>query len=128
MNGIPENLGIQDWEFRVVVGRTRIDYDMDKEYRNRQKHGYSLESAVALLESILLPMDAPPHITSSGFMVEGEVRHMHLGVDDCGKVVLIVTTMRDDETVRIISFRRASAQEREQFAAVTGVREIENEG
>lgn len=53
---------------------------------------------------------------------------MHLGVDDCGKVVLIVTTMRDDETVRIISFRRASAQEREQFAAVTGVREIENEG
>ena len=123
MNQVPENLGIPDWEFRVVVGRTRIDYDIDKEYLNREKHGYSLESAVAFLESILLPIGGPPHMTSDGFMEEGEVRHMHMAVDDCGKVVLMVTTMRQDETVRIISYRRASPQEREQFAATTGFRE-----
>ncbi|MEG2802635.1 BrnT family toxin [Stenotrophomonas sp.] len=120
MNQIPENMGLPNWEFRVVVGRTRIDYDTDKEYGNREKHGYSLESAVTLLESTLLPIGAPPFITSDGFMEAGEVRHMHMAVDDCGKVVLMVTTMRRDETVRVISFRRASAQEREQFHSITG--------
>ncbi|WP_407353499.1 BrnT family toxin [Luteimonas sp. R10] len=124
MNQIPENLGIPDWEFCVVVGRTRIDYDTGKEYANREKHGYSLESAVTLLETMLLPIGAPPCMTSDGFMEAGEVRHMHMAVDDCGKVVLMVTTMRQDGTVRVISFRRASAQEREQFYSITGFREV----
>ena len=35
----------------------------------------------------------------------------------------MVTTMRADETVRIISFRRASDVEREQFYQHTGFRE-----
>lgn len=113
-------MALPEWEFRVVVGRTRIDYDAGKEYANREKHGYSLESAVALLESMLLPFGAPPFMTSDGFIEAGEVRHMHMAVDDCGKVVLMVTTMRQDETVRVISFRRASAQEREQFHSSTG--------
>ena len=123
VNQIPENMGLPNWEFRVVVGRTRIDYDTGKEHANREKHGYSLESAVTLLESTLLPFGAPPFMTSEGFMEAGEVRHMHMAVDDCGKVVLMVTTMRQDETVRVISFRRASAQEREQFHSITGFRE-----
>lgn len=120
MNMIPETLGIPDWEFRVVVGRTRVDYDLDKEYANREKHGYSLYSAVALLESTLLPLGGPPSMTSDGFMEQGEVRHMHMTVDDCGKVVLMVTTMRHEEIVRVISYRRASEQERDQFFATTG--------
>lgn len=89
-------------------------------YANREKHGYSLESAATLLESMLLPIGAPPLMTSDGFTEAGDVRHMHMAADDCGKVVLIVTTMRKDETVRVISFRRASAQEREQFHSITG--------
>lgn len=123
MNEIPLRLGIPDWEFRVVIGRTRVDYDIDKEYANREKHGYSLDSAVSLLESIILHVDGPPHITSEGFMEAGEVRHMHMAVDDCGKVVLIVTTMRPEETVRVISYRRASEPERKQFFAFTTFRE-----
>jgi len=123
MSEIPERLGIPDWEFRVVIGRTRVDYDTEKEYANREKHGYSLESAVSLLESIVSPFSGPPHITSEGFLEAGEVRHMHMAVDDCGRVVLLVTTMRPEETVRAISFRRASETEREQFFAATGFRE-----
>jgi len=69
---------------------------------------------------MLLPIGAPPLMTSDGFTEAGDVRHMHMAADDCGKVVLIVTTMRKDETVRVISFRRASAQEREQFHSITG--------
>lgn len=123
MSMIPDMLGIPDWEFRVVFGRTRVDYDLDKEYANREKHGYSLYSAVALLESTILPLSGPPRMTSDGFMEQDEVRHMHMTVDDCGKVVLMVTTMRQDEIVRVISYRRANEQEREQFFATTGFRE-----
>ena len=46
---------------------------------------------------------------------------MHMGLDDSGHVVLFVTTMRDDETVRIISFRRATETERETFFRHTGM-------
>lgn len=128
MREISEQLGVADWEFRVVFGRTRVDYDIDKEYVNREKHRYSLESAVSLMESIILPMGGPPRITSDGFLEAGEVRHMHMTVDDCGKVVLMVTTMRPEETIRVISYRRASEEEREQFFSSTGFRESGDEG
>ena len=128
MNDIPDNLGVPDWEFRVVFGRTCIDYDVNKDLSNREKHGYSLEDAVPLLERMLLPIGAPPPcMTSSGFLEGKEVRHMHMGADNLGRVVLIVTTMRPEETVRVISFRRASHQEREQFNQVTGFREATDE-
>ena len=45
---------------------------------------------------------------------------MHMSVDDNGKVVFMVTTMRPNETVRVISFRRASDQERAKFQVLTG--------
>lgn len=124
MDDIPRKMGIPDWEFRVVIGTTKIDYDLDKEYSNRKKHGYSLESAVSLLERMVFPFgESLPSMTSNCFMQGGEVRHMHMSVDDCGKVVLMVTTMCADETVRIMSFRRASEEEREQFYQNTRFRE-----
>lgn len=125
MNKITDKLGIPDWEFRVVIGRTRIDYDMNKEQANRMKHGYSLESAVEQLEKLLLPLGSPrPFMTSDGFEENGEVRHMHVGVDDSGYVVLIVTTMRPNETVRVISYRRANQKEKDAFFDYTGYREL----
>lgn len=124
MGDIPTQMGIPDWEFRVVIGRTKIDYDPSKEKLNREKHGYSLESAVQQFERMFFPVGAPaPMMTSDGFWEGGEVRHMHMGVDDSEKVILMVTTMRADEQVRIISFRRASAEERENFLKHTGYRE-----
>jgi len=118
---IPAKLGIPTHEFRVVFGRTKIDYDIDKEYINREQHGYSLESAVHLLERFVLPLgNQPSHAVSDAFMHNGEVRHMHLSVDDCCDVVLMVTTMRPDETVRVISFRRASDGEASTFRELTG--------
>ncbi|CAN5891197.1 hypothetical protein BH20PSE1_BH20PSE1_05940 [soil metagenome] len=103
---IPRKMRIPEWEFRVVFGRTKIEYDQDKEYSNREKHTYSLESTVSLLKRIVFPFgETVPHVTSDGFLEEGEVRHMHMSVDDCGKVVLMVTTMRPDESIRVISFR-----------------------
>jgi len=123
---IPEKMGIPNYEFRLVFGGTTVDYDLDKEDTNRKKHGYSLLSAVHLLERLLLQIEsAIPYAVSDAFIEKGkdgreEVRHMHMSVDDSGKVVLMVTTMRPNETVRVISFRRASEQERMKFKELTG--------
>ena len=59
-------------------------------------------------------------MVSDALEENGEVRHMHMSVDDCGDVVLMVTTIRHDETVSVISFRRASDKERKLFGASTG--------
>ena len=104
----------------VIIGRTRIEYDETKEMVNRKKHGYSLESAVHYFEQLLLPVPHPPFMTSDAFIENSEVRHMHIGLDDSGNVVIFVTTMRDEETVRIISFRRAREAECKTFYEHTG--------
>ncbi len=114
-------LGIPEHEFRLVLGRTKIDYDPNKNTRNIEKHTYSLEYAVRLLERLLLPIGVPrPYARCDSFMENGEVRHQHMFVDDNGHVVLMVTTMRDDETVRVISLRPAHEDERARFQELTG--------
>lgn len=118
-------LGIAEHEFRLVFGRTKIDYDKDKDNENRRKHKYSLESAVWLLERMLLPVGVfRPHVVSDSFFFEledrNEVRHMHMCVDDGGNIVFMVTTMREDETVRVISLRPAHQHERARFCELTG--------
>ena len=77
-----------------------------------------------LLERVLLPVgNSPRHVVSDAFVENGEVRHMHMTVDDDGMVVLMVTTMREDETVRVISFRRASEAQRDEYKMLTGYAE-----
>jgi uncharacterized DUF497 family protein len=118
---VPEKLGIPEYEFRLVFGSTRIEYDENKEMANRANHGYSLESAVHYFEKLLLPTEpSGPFMTSDSFIDNGEVRQMHMGLDDSENVVLFVTTMRDAETVRIISFRRARDSECQTFFENTG--------
>ena len=118
---VPIVMGIPEHEFRLVFGGTTINFDPNKEGGNRKKHKYSLESAVFLLKNLVSPFgQARPHIITDSFLENGEVRHMHLSVDDSSHVVLMVTTMRPNEFVRVISFRRANIDERELFAKHTG--------
>jgi len=115
------NLGVSNYDFRLVFGRTKIEFDPKKDADNRRKHKYLLESAVYLLEGLLFPVgEKKPYLVSDSFIENGEVRHMHLSVDDSGTVVLMVTTMRSDEAVRVISFRRASEHECSIFQKMTG--------
>ena len=104
-----------DTDFRIVIGRTRIEYDLSKEESNRKKHGYSLESAVHFLERLVLPIPSPLFMTTDSFFEKDEIRHNHMTLDDDGNVVFFVTTMRPNETVRVISFRKASDSERELY-------------
>lgn len=115
------SLDIPDHEFRLVFGRTKIEYDPDKDDANRKKHNYELESAVWLLEQVLLPIGQNrPYLVSDSFVHKDEIRQMHMCVDDGGQLVFFVTSMRDDETVRVISMRRAHADERVIFQEKTG--------
>lgn len=98
-------------------------YDPKKEQINREKHGYSLESGVQQLERMIFRIGHPPPcVTSNSYLEQGEVRHQHMGVDDGAHIAFMVTTMRPNETVRLISFRRASPAERECFRSMTGYR------
>ena len=77
-----------------------------------------------MLKNLVSPVgQARPHLISDSFLEMGEVRHMHLSVDDNSHVVLMVTTMRPNEFVRVISFRRAKTNEHELFARHTGYQE-----
>lgn len=109
-------------DFRLVIGGSAIDYDPNKEDENRAKHKYSLASAIDIFEKLLLPLPSTPICTRDA-STQSERRHEHLAVDSDGKVVFIVTTMRRDETIRVISLRRASQEERELFAQGTGYAE-----
>ena len=108
-------------DFRLIIGSTQVDYDRTKEEINRKTHGYSLESAVHFFERLLLSQPTP--FLHREAATHSERRHEHMTVDDSGKVVFLVTTMRPDETVRVVSLRRASSEEREEFAVHTGFRE-----
>lgn len=110
-------------DFRLVIGSTQIDYDQNKEDANRKKHGYSLESAVHFFTRLLLPVRQPPFITRDASTAR-ERRHEHMTVDDQGKVVFLVTTMRSDETVRVISLRHAHPDERDTFMSLTDFTEV----
>ncbi len=112
-------LGILEYEFRLIIGRTKVDYDIVKDDANRAKHKYSLESAVHFLQRRLLPIPQPPYMVSDAFQENNEVRHMHMTLGDEGEIVFFVTTMREDETVRVISLRKANSKEAQIFAEQT---------
>lgn len=117
----PKKLGIPEHEFRLIPGRTKIEYDENKEDINRQKHGYSLESAVHYFELLLLPLKPIPFMTSDSFIENNEVRHMHMGIDDCGDVVLFVTTMRNNETVLYL-FEGQESPKVKHFSTTRGIK------
>ena len=99
-------------DFRIIPDRTQIDFDPDKEEANRKCHKYSLTCAVDILEASALFQQA--FITIDRIMQDGEVRHIHLA-EYQNRIVQFVTTMRENETIRVISMRDAHKKEREIF-------------
>lgn len=68
---------IDDREFRLIIGRTQIDYDPDKEAVNRRKHGYSLSCTQDVFSDILIH-HIPWVFRHSPTDAHGELRHQHL--------------------------------------------------
>ncbi len=118
---IPKKLNIQDSDFRLVIGSTGIDYDPNKNEINISNHGYSFDEAIAIFEQMLLPISSPPpFMVKDSIEVKGELRSNIITIDKQGKVIIIALTMRQNETVRIISMRQASKKERNLFTKLVG--------
>jgi uncharacterized protein len=86
-----------------------IEFDPVKARANLQKHKVSFAHAEqALRDPMALTMEDPDS--------EGEQRFITLGIDALGRVLVLVHTPRGDKT-RLISARKASRGESEQYGA-----------
>ncbi len=81
-------------------------WDEAKNASNRIKHGLSFENAVRVF-------DDPFHLTQKDQVVDGEMRWLTLGLVEGVAVLFVAHTIEEDATtIRIISARKATKQER----------------
>lgn len=85
-----------------------IEGDREKAESNLKKHGVSFhEGASVLLDPLALVREDPDS--------EGEQRLAALGMSNAGRLLVVIYTMRDD-TIRIISARKATKTEGKYYA------------
>ena len=84
-----------------------ITWDPEKAAGNYHKHRIRFSDA----ESVLFD---PYALTSEDISSEGEQRHVSVGMDSSGRILVVVFTYRDDG-IRLISVRRATKMERRHY-------------
>ena len=94
--------------------RTRFVWDPAKAESNHRKHGIRFEDAVRVFSD-------PLHLTVQDRVEGGEYRWQTTGQVGGAIVLLVAHTVTEDgpepvETIRIISARRATPQERKRYA------------
>ena len=86
-----------------------FDFDPAKARSNIRKHGVSFAHAEqALRDGLAVTVEDPDAV--------GEQRFVTLGMDALGRVLVVVHTQREERT-RMISARKASRSESEQYHA-----------
>ena len=86
-----------------------IEFDPVKARTNLRKHGVSFAHAEqALLDPMAFTIEDPDS--------RGEQRFVTLGMDSLGRVLVVIHTQRDERT-RLISARKASRGEADQYHA-----------
>lgn len=81
----------------------RFEWDPEKARTNRIKHGIEFAGAIEVLFD-------PFGLTSTGDH-EGEFRHVPMGCDAFGRLLVVIYVL-DREHVRVISARRVTRRER----------------
>jgi uncharacterized DUF497 family protein len=84
-----------------------VTWDPNKAKTNRNKHGISFSDAEAVLFD-------PNAISYEDEDAKGEQRHLSIGLDSLGRVLVVVYTYRADN-IRLISARRATRKERQNY-------------
>lgn len=83
-----------------------FSWDENKSETNLIKHGLSFETAKLVFED-------PFHLSRIERVVEGEVRWQTIGMVEHVLLILVAHTVSEDEdSIRLISARRASKKER----------------
>lgn len=86
-----------------------FEFDPAKAVLNLKRHGVSFAHA----EQALRDLSA---VTIEDPGARGEQRHISLGMDALGRILVVVHTRREERT-RVISARKASPGEAEQYHA-----------
>ena len=89
-----------------------FEWDEAKAESNRRKHGVSFDLAIQVF-------DDPNVIAEQDRIVDGEARWRSIGMAAGVAVLVVGHTVRgqgEDEIVRIITARKATRKEREQYA------------
>ncbi|MFQ5478695.1 MAG: BrnT family toxin [Candidatus Binatia bacterium] len=92
----------------------RIDWDKEKERRNQAKHGVSFQEVASLFTSgadYLEIFDEDNSVSEDRFKCIGPIVR---------GIVVVITAEPDEETLRIISARRATRRECELYARYVG--------
>lgn len=83
-----------------------FEWDPDKAHSNLEKHGISFADAVEVLSD--------PYAITIEDQTSEEQRHITIGLDAIGRILVVVYTWRGD-SIRIISARKTTARERAQY-------------
>jgi uncharacterized protein len=87
----------------------QVEFDPRKASANLKKHGVSLdEAAGSLLDPFALVREDED--------AEGEVRFVLVGMSRENRLLTVCYTLREEETIRLISARRATRREERQYA------------
>ncbi|MCX5891335.1 MAG: BrnT family toxin [Deltaproteobacteria bacterium] len=84
-----------------------FEWDPAKAQENIRVHGIDFADAVGVFDNPYLQWDDPD--------AEGEQRFLALGMDDFGRILVVVYTYREDKT-RLISARKATKKEGKEYA------------
>jgi len=87
----------------------QIEFDPRKAATNLKKHAVALGEAVG---SLLDPLA----LVREDKAAEGEARFVLVGMSREGRLLTVCYTLRDEETIRLISARKATAREERQYA------------
>jgi uncharacterized protein len=100
--------GVASVHDRAYVSLMRYEWNEAKARTNLKKHQVRFADAVAVFsdESGLTLVD--PH--------SDEERYVTMGIDALGRVLVVAYTWRGSDTIRLISARRATRQEQDQYA------------
>jgi uncharacterized protein len=92
------------------VSAIKFEWDKAKESSNRSKHGLSFaEAQTVFVDETGLLLDDPDH---SG----DEDRYILLGMSAAARLLVVCHTYRrNDQTIRIISARKATRSEQEEY-------------
>ena len=88
----------------------RFEWDAAKNKQNIKKHGFDLADAQSLFSS-----GAPLFVSLDTFEDYGEERWKGIAVLEGVVVVVVVFAERGEDTIRIISLRKASSRERKAY-------------
>lgn len=87
-----------------ILIKMKVYWDPKKAQANFKKHGIRFSDAETVLYD-------PNALTVEDEEAEGEQRHVSIGMDAVGRVLVVVYTYRGDD-IRLISARGANKKER----------------